>query len=210
MAVPTLNELMDELSETIIGYPDGIPSPALHMINDKGEMLVVMLAPTDSAMIAPMARLVVAKQDPAVAVLAVEGKATLTRPEPGDEDDDARRRRVLQELAAGRLKAEKREQILMIAGEDRAGNEATRLWLILPSMPGWRRRYKPYETEIVETLHSRMSPLFMFRDLMAGQGLSEYHARALARERATKEIAKMGMMEKTMPELYTPRGSREH
>jgi hypothetical protein len=206
MKVPSLDKLIADLSEMILGLPDGLPSATLHMVDDEGTMLVAHLATGSGAMVAPIARLMVARQDPAVAVLAVEAKAAITRPTVREEDDPDKQRLLRGELSVSGLPGEKRQQLLMIAGEDRAGNEAVRLWVAeTPLLPGLRLRYKPFDVEIVDTLVSRMRPLYLFRELMATRRMTEYQARKMAREHATKELARMGVSEKqVMPFPFKP------
>jgi hypothetical protein len=199
MGVPKLDELMDELSEMITGYPDGLPSAMLHMLDDKGQLYAVALALESGAMVAPIARLVVAKQDPAVAVLAVEAKTATTRTSVRDETDPDKQRLLRGELRVSELPNSKQQQMLMIYGEDRIGNEATRLWMMEADSPGGPRRYAPLEHQITDVLHDRLRPMYLFRELMAERRMTEYQARKHARERATKELDRLGMVEQPTP-----------
>lgn len=198
MGTPRLAELMDELTEIITENPDALPAAMLHLLDDKGQLTAMALALGDGALVAPIARLVVAKQDPAVAVLAVEAKSATTRKSVREETDPDKQRLLRGELRVSELPVSKQQQMLMIYGEDRAGNEATRLW-IMEKLPGGRRRYAPFEQEIVDVLRDRLRPMYMFRELMAERRMSEYQARKHARERASRELDRLGMVEKPTP-----------
>lgn len=198
MGVPKLDELMDELSEIITGYPEGLPSAMLHLLDDRGQLYAMALALESGAMVAPIARLVVAKQDPAVAVLAVEAKAAITKPTVREETDPDRQRLLRGEVGVSDLPVSKQQQMLMIYGEDRAGNEATRFWN-MEKLPGGQRRYTPFEMGIGDLLRDRLRPMYMFRELIAERRMTEYQARKHARERATKELDRLGLVEKPTP-----------
>jgi hypothetical protein len=193
-----LDELMDELSEMITGYPEGLPAAMLHLLDDVGQLTAMALALASGAMVAPIARLVVAKQDPAVAVLAVEAKSAITRKSVREETDLDKQRVLRGELRVSELPTGKQQQMLMIYGEDRTGNESTRLWN-MEKLPDGSRRYMPFEHEIVDVLRDRLRPMYMFRELMAERGMSEYQARKHARERATEELDRLGMVEQPSP-----------
>jgi hypothetical protein len=198
MSAPKLDELMDELSEMITGSPEGLPAAMLHLLDDAGQMTAMALALGSGAMVAPIARLVVAKQDPAVAVLAVEAKSAITRKSVREETDLDKQRLLRGEVRVSELPSDKQQQMLMIYGEDRIGNESTRLWN-MEKLPDGRRRYTPFEHEIVDLLRDRLRPMYMFRELMAERRMSEYQARKHARERATNELDRLGMVEQPAP-----------
>lgn len=194
MSVPTLAGLMDQLSDTILTSPEGIPSAMLHLIDDGGGMHLMALTSEDGSRVGGMARLVVAKQDPALAVLAVEAKAAITRPSVREEQDPDLRRLLRGHTSVGKLPTEKRRQMVMLYGEDRAGNEAFRVWQeVAPSGRG-RRQYVPITDEIAEVLHSSLRPLYTFRALLVGSRLNEFQARKLARDRAVREMERLGMV----------------
>lgn len=194
MGVPTLAGLMDELTETIHTSPEGLPSAMLHLIDDEGSMHLMALTPENGAMVAGMARLVVAKQDAALAVLAVEAKSAITRPSVREEQDPDLKRLLRGHTSVGKLPPEKRRQLLMLYGEDRAGNDAFRIWQeVAPSGRG-RRQYVPVTDEIAEALHSSLRPLYTFRALLVGSRLNEFQARKLARDRAVREMERLGMV----------------
>jgi len=197
MSVPTVAELIEDLAAMIVADTDILPGPTLHLIDESGQMMVVHLNPVGEKNFSPVARLVVARQDPLVAVLAVMARTAITQKSVEEESDPEKKRLLRGEISIGQLPPDSREQMLMMYGEDRAGNQAVKMWRAADKilMPGMKKRFVPFETEVVEVMHSRMTPFYMFRELMAEKGLSEHQARKLAREQATKELARMGMRE---------------
>jgi len=199
MSIQTLEELVDELSEEALSSPDGLPSAMLHLIDQKGEMTVAGLMPAAKEMLAYLVRLVVAKQDPVMAVLIVEAISAVTKQTAQEETDPDLRRVLRGEIRPSGLPLAKQKQMLMVYGEDRVGNEITRMWVADPPVPkGVRRNYKPWEQQVVQKLPSRLPSLYSFRELMVEKGLTEYRARTQAREHATKELARLGMIEQDL------------
>ena len=207
MAVPTLEKLVEELSDLATTTPSGVPGSILHLINDKWEMAIVKLAVEMNSMVATIAQLVVAKQDPALAVFIAEAKTAKTRATVGEETDPDLQRLLRGEIRVSDLPRAKRQEMLILYGEDRRGNEAIRIWNTEPpSRHG--ERYKYTRLEGVETCHlaSRLRPLYMYRELMATRHMTEYQARKHAREHATKELERMGMAEAGITEYAKMRG----
>jgi hypothetical protein len=77
-------------------------------------------------------------------------------------------------------------------------------------MPGLPRRYRPMEHQIANIMHSRMRPLFAYREQMATPRLNEYQARKLAREQAGKALNQLGMTEQTLPPYAPPPGTYDN
>jgi hypothetical protein len=191
---PKLDELMDELSEIITESPERLPSAVLHLIDEQGRLTAMALALGDGTMVGPVAQLLVARQDPAAAVLAVEARAAITMPTVGKEHDLDKQRLLRGELRVSELPSGKQVHLLMIYGEDRIGHEAIRLWN-LEHGPDGREHPTPLKHEITELLSERFRPLYTFRELMAERRMTEYQARKHARERATRELERLGMVE---------------
>lgn len=168
VGVPTLEEAMDEIGEAAQGFAmtEGITSPILHCFADDGLLTVAHLVGEPGAGLGRAVQHTIAAMDPAVVILASQAWATFVKkgeaPTPGN----------------------KRPHILILTGEDRAGNQMTRAWYIIePTGRGQKRTLQPMNMDGATNLGGNIHPLFIFRKYVKA-GYNEKVARAMAKKEA--------------------------
>ena len=119
------------------------------------------------------ARLAIAAAGPTHAVLVFEGYATQADPEKQPEKARLFANKVIR---VSDLPPSERYDILMILGESRAGDQATRRYRITPAPPGGRRTFEPdpgWEQDGAVVAYDRFRPLFLSKerllDLIGGR-----------------------------------------
>lgn len=201
MSLQELATRIESLADFCAHLPEGLPSTMLHMYDAKGQMYVVALRVDQHSMVAPMARLIIAKHDPVMAIVLAEIKMAVTRATVEQESDPDRQRLLRGDVSVSGMPADKRQDALLLTGEDMDGFSVTRIWVAHPpARAGGPPTYQPFASGDMDTLSSRMHPLFMFRDVMAkNPRLNTYRARTLAQDQAIKELARLGVREQHFP-----------